>query len=247
LLHIVQSDSKTKQLTLISLFAVLYTVLRIVPTFPMIGVSGTFSASDVLAPLYGIILGPYVGGAGIIVGTFLAFTLGRPIVFLGLDFLPATVGAIALGLLSQRRFRPVAAVFIMLLILFLVNPLTLLFVPLNGAPLPFNWLHFVALIVLISPVSRRAVDWIMAPSPRRLVLGLSILCFIGTMMQHITGGLLFESIFGLVLNTISVDAWPGVWSTVFYVYPFERLFLTLLAAVTGSAIITTLRFSHPDM
>lgn len=243
MLHIAQSGPKTKRLALLSLFAVLYTVLRLVPTFPMVGVQGsTFSASDTLAPLYGILLGPYIGGGSIILGTFIAIVFGKPVTFLGLDFLPAAVGAVSLGLLVQRRFYPVIAIFLVLLGLFLANPLTLRFVSLpNGLPVPFNWLHIVAIAVLISPLSRRAVNWITTPSSKRLALGLAILCFIGTMMQHLTGGLLFESVLGLLLNTIKTNAWPTVWTTVFYVYPFERLIITIVATLIGSALITTLR------
>lgn len=245
MLRIAQSGPRTTKLALISLFAVLYTVLRLVPTFPMVGVLGAFSASDTLAPIYGILLGPYIGGGSIIIGTFLAIVFGKPATFLGLDFLPAAVAAISLGFLVQRRFRPVMAMFIVLLGLYLLHPFTLRFVTLpNGVPIPFNWLHLVALVVLVSPLSRRAVNWVTVASTKRLPLGLAVLCFIGTMMQHTTGGLLFESVLGSMLNTIKVNAWPGVWTTVFYVYPFERLIITVVAALIGSALITTLRSSN---
>ncbi len=245
MLRIAQSGPRTTKLALISLFAVLYTVLRLVPTFPMVGVLGTFSASDTLAPIYGVLLGPYVGGGSIIIGTFLAIAFGKPATFLGLDFLPATVAAVSLGFMVQRRFRPVIAIFIVLLGLFLVHPFTLRFVTLpNGVPVPFNWLHLVALVILVSPLSRRAVDWITSVSPKRLPLGLAVLSFIGTMMQHVTGGFLFESVLGLVLNTIKANAWPALWTTIFYAYPFERLIVTVVAALIGSALITTLRSSN---
>jgi hypothetical protein len=219
----------------------------------MMGVLGTFSASDTLAPIYGILLGPYIDAGSIVIGTFLAIAFGKSVTFLGLDFLPATVAAISLGFLIQRRFRQVIALFILLLGLFLANPLTLIFVTLpNGVPVPFNWLHLVTLAVLVSPLSRRAVDWVTAPSPKRLLLGFAVLCFIGTMMQHVTGGFLFESVLGLALDTIKVNAWPGLWMTIFYAYPFERLVFTVVSALIGPALITTLRpsnvilISHPD-
>ncbi len=235
-------ESKNRRLALLSLFAVIYTVLRLVPTFPMVGVTATFAASDVIAPLYGLILGPYIGGGSIILGTFLAAVFGRPMVFLGLDFLPATVGAVSLGFLVRRRFHNITAVFIVLLALFLINPLTLPLVGLpNGVLVPFNWLHFVTFVILVSPLSRRAVDWVVSPSHRYLAQGLAVLCFIGTMMQHLTGGLLFESVFGLLLGAIALEAWPGVWTAVFYLYPLERIVITIIATLVGSALITTLR------
>ena len=210
----------------------------------MIGVTATFSTSDIVAPLYGLILGPYIGGGSIILGTFLAIVFGRPMVFLGLDFLPATIGAVSLGFLVKRRFHDVTAVYVVLLTLFLLSPLTLRIVMLpNGVPAPFNWLHFAALAILVSPLSRRAVNWVASPSTRHLAQGLTVLCFVGTMAQHLAGGLLFQSVFGFLLDTIRPEAWPGVWTTVFYLYPVERISIVIFATLVGSALITTLRMA----
>jgi len=71
----------TNRLALISSFAAVYAVIRILPTFPMLGVSGsTFAAADIIAPLYGVILGPIIWPISVILGTFLGF-LGRPPTF----------------------------------------------------------------------------------------------------------------------------------------------------------------------
>ncbi len=234
-------QSSTRNLTLLSLFAVMYTVLRLIPMFPMIGFAATFSLSDVFSPLYGIILGPYVGGGSIVLGTFLAMMFGRPSVFLGVDFLPALVGAVSIGFIFRRGFRLVTAVYLVLIIVFLIHPLSLLFVKFSDVFIPFNWLHFVSLAILISPLSHRAVDWVSNHSHTYLALGLSILCFIGTMMQHLTGSLIFESIFGQILGIITPEAWPSVWTTAFFVYPIERISITIISALIGSALIATLR------
>ena len=110
--------SSNRGLALLSIFAVLYTVLRLIPTFPMIGATGTFSASDVVSPIYGILLGPYIGGGSIILGTFLSIIFGRPAIFLGFDFLPALVSAVTLGLLVKQKFRLVTIIFALLILLF---------------------------------------------------------------------------------------------------------------------------------
>lgn len=233
--------SNNRSLALISFFAVLYTVLRLIPTFPMIGATGTFSASDVVSPLYGLLLGPYIGGASIILGTFLSAVFGRPLIFLGLDFLPALVGAVALGLLVRRKFNQVTIFYAIIIMIFLANPLTLIFVDLPyGIIVPFNWLHFLAFIILISPLSRKAIDWITSASPKYLPQGLIILCFIGTMMQHLTGGLLFENVFGFFIGSIQAESWPSVWTTIFYLYPIERIMITIIATIVGSALFTAL-------
>jgi len=234
--------SKTRYLALLSIFAVLYTVLRIVPTFPLVGFAGTFSASDIIAPLYGLILGPIIGAGSIILGTFLAFAFGRPMIFLGLDFVPAMVSSVAVGLLVQKRIGYTALVHGFLILLFLIHPLTILTVEIpSGIQIPFNWIHFISFLVLISPLSQKAIGLVISKS-KYLTLGLFIICFIGTMMQHLTGAILFASILGLFTGTISIEAWPGIWNTAFYLYPLERIAIAILAAITGSALIAALGY-----
>lgn len=245
----VNARPKTKHIAAIAIFAVLYTVLRIVPTVPMIGAAGSFfSLSDVIAPLYGIILGPFIGGASVILGTFLAIALGRPITFLGLDFLPATVNAVAVGFLMRRRRSLVIGVFTLLLALALINPLTLIFVkvPFFGQELsvPFYWMHFVAFIALVSPLSKKAGNWVTTTSLTRLAPGIAVLVFIGTMMQHTTGNILFEVILGSYLGVIKPEAFPLNWSIIFYIYPIERTLLIVVATFIGTPLVRALTASR---
>ena len=189
----------TKTIAIISVFTALYAVLRIIPTVPMIGASGaSFSVSDVIAPIYGLILGPYLGGLSVIIGSFLAMFVRTP-VFLGLDFLPATVAAVSVGLLIKRKWIPVIGLNIVLLLVFLIHPNTSVFVnvPLSNItiPLPFAWLHIIALLILVSPLGRKATQWVRLQSPTKIAFGIGILFLVGTMMQHLMGNLLFETVF----------------------------------------------------
>src|SRR2546425_2015823 len=114
----------TQQLMLVSLFTAIYAVFRYFPTFPMIGLSGTsFRAGDFVAPVIAILLGPWLAIPCIIFGTIIDFAFAQP-VFLGLDFLPATVGALIAGLISRGRVGWAAAFYALFLSLFLVLPLS---------------------------------------------------------------------------------------------------------------------------
>ncbi len=238
----------TKTIATIAIFSALYSVLRILPTVPMVGVSGaSFSVSDVLAPLYGILLGPYVGGATVILGTFLGMALGKPVVFLGLDFLPAFVNVVALGLLLRRKFLPVLILNLALLVAFLANPLTSIFISVGGISIPFAWMHIVAFIVLLSPLSRKAVQWVESLKPTMLAAGIAILAFIGTMMQHLMGNILYEVIlnqfyvfFGQI-PVVATTAYPGAWAFLLFVYPWERLMLIVLAVIVGVPVVRVLK------
>jgi uncharacterized membrane protein len=242
-------NRKTKIIASIAIFASLYTVLRMMQTIPMIGVQGgSFSPSDVLAPLYGIILGSYVGGASVILGTFLAMALGRPVSFMFLDFLPALVNTVALGFLVRRKWTPAIVLNAALLAVFLLNPLTSIFVnvPLGNITIsfPFAWMHIAAFVVLLSPLGRKAGQWVEMANSARITAGIAILAFIGTMMQHLMGGILTEVVRGQILGLIPLASFSTViWPTVFFVYPWERLVLILLAVVVGTPLARALKDS----
>ncbi len=235
-----KSSNRTKIIAFLIVFSALYAVLRPVPLGPMIGLSANFSVSDFLAPLYGIILGPYVGGLSIVIGTFLGMVMGKAPVFLGLDFLPALVNTVAIGFLVKRKWAPVVVLNVALLFVFILNPLTSLFI----GPFPFVWLHIVALLVLISPFGRNAGQWVETLRPKFLTAGLAILAFVGTMMQHLTGNILTEVVFGQVLGSITPDTFSTfIWPGAFLLYPWERVTLVLLSVVVGVPLVRTLKKS----
>jgi len=228
----------------IAVFSALYSVLRILPTVPMIGAAGaSFSLSDVLAPLYGILLGPYVGSAAVIIGTFLGMLMGKPVVFLFLDFLPAFINVVALGFLIKRKWLPVIILNAALVLVFSLYPLTSLLINVGGVSVPFVWLHITAFIVLLSPLGRRAGQWVESLKPTRLAAGIAILAFIGTMMQHLMGNILFETILAQPIGYIPITAYPGIWTTIFFVYPLERLALVILATIVGTPLVRVLKKS----
>jgi uncharacterized membrane protein len=244
MVNITKNVQKTKIIAIIAIFTALYSVLRIIPPVPMIGSSGaSFSLSDIVAPLYGLILGPYIGGLSVIIGSFIAF-FGKPPFFLGLDFLPATVAAVSVGLLIKRKWILVIALNFVLLVAFLLHPNTSVFVnvPLSDItiPLPFAWLHIVALLALISPLGRKAVEWISTPTGTKAATALAILFFIGTMMQHLMGNLLYETII-LPVSGTPVEGYPDLWTSIFFVYPIERVALVVFGTIVGTPLLRILK------
>lgn len=239
-----KTPNRTKLIAIIAIFSALYTVLRLLQTIPMIGVEGgRFSLSDMIAPIYGVILGPYVGGASVIFGSFLAIALGRPVSFMFLDFLPAFINCVALGFLVKRKWLPVVALNALLLVIFMVNPLTTIFINVGGVAIPFAWLHIVAFAILISPLGYKAGNWVESLKPIRLTVGLGILAFVGTMMQHLTGNILTEVVRGQIMGVMTPAAFDLMWNAVFFVYPFERLVLIILAVVVGVPLVRVLKKS----
>jgi hypothetical protein len=223
-------------------FAVVYGILRLMPIFMVIGGSGrVFSTTEFLAPLLGILLGPYVGAVSAVVGTFLGIMLTGRMNFFGLDFLPNMINPLVLGLLMRRRSALSIAIYSALLVLFFVHPSTLHFVsiPLLGMAitLPFVWLHIIVWILLVSPLATKSVEWIQGNSERKRLSAACLLSLIGTTAQQLTGTLLFASM-AVPLMGMTPVALDAVWSTVFYAYPIERLVIILPAAtvITAAAV-----------
>jgi len=233
----------TKQVALIAIFSALYAVLRVIPLGPMVGFTGSFAVSDALAPIIGIILGPFTGGLSIIIGTFTAMALGKASVFMGLDFLPALINAVAVGFLIRQKRIPVIALFAVILTIFLVSPYTLLMVQVGSIAIPFMWLHIVALLVLISPLCSKAIINIRKTNVAYLAISIAVLAFIGTMLQHLTGNLLFQLMFGQPVGGYTVAIFAGYWNLIFFAYPVERVVMVIIATLIGLPLIKLLKKS----
>lgn len=239
-----RTSQRTKQIAMLIVFTALYVVLRNIPYTVLIGGAGGFLyLSDFLVAIYGITLGPYFGGLSILMGNFAAIGLGHHITFFGLDFLPDFMAVVSIGFLFRRKWLPVVLLNAVLLVIFVVNPLTSVFV----FSVPFLWLHLVAFIVLVSPLSRIAGKWIKAIDTKKIALSLAIFALIGAMVQHLTGGILYEvelnQFFVAIgqLPVIPTASYPGIWTTVFFAYPIERLFLIISAVLVGTPIIWALK------
>ncbi len=240
---------RTKQIALLIVFTALYVVLRNIPYSVLIGgAGGLLYLSDFLVAVYGIILGPYIGGLSVLIGNFAAIGMGHHVAFFGLDFLPDFVAVVSIGLLYRRKWLSVVALNAVLLIAFAFWPLTSFFVTIPGTSIviPFAWLHIAAFAVLLSPLGRLAPRWVESAKPKFIAAGLAIMALIGAMMQHLTGNILFQIVFGQLGNPpiIPKIAWPAEWAAVALAYPFERTLLIICAVLVGTPLILTLTRNH---
>lgn len=224
-------------------FAALYGVLRLVPIFAWIGGQGRFfPAADFVVCLYGILLGPYVGSASVVAGTFVGIAFTGRTTFFGLDFLPAMMNTLTLGFLIRKRWIVSVSLFTAMLVLFLLHPYApnLLPVPHTGMVFPFLWLHLLAYAVLLSPLNGKAVAWVTGPSTARMIPAVLVLSVIGTMAQHLAGNLLFASMASTVMG-LTPSALSLSWGAIFVVYPIERSVIVGVTTIVGAAVIKALR------
>jgi len=235
--------ARTRALMFIASFAALYGILRLVPIFAWIAGQGrVFTATEFVVSLYGIFLGPYVGSASAIAGTFLGIAFTGRTTFFGLDFIPAAMNTLTLGFLMKRRRVVSVSLFTGMLVLFVFHPYTpkVISIPNSGIAFPFIWLHLLAFALLISPLSGRAVAWVTGPSTAPMIPALLILSLIGTMAQHLAGNLLFASMATTVMG-ITPNALGFSWQGIFLVYPIERGVIVGVTTIVGAAVIKALR------
>ncbi len=222
-----------------SLFMALFIVLRAVPTFPIIGVpGGSFPVSDVILPLYGVLLEPVHGATVILLGTILGFLI-KPPRFLYLDFLPPLVNTLTVSLLWRRKTWLALLIYVSVLAVFMTGPFSLILIHLDlpglEADLPFHWLHLTA--IPVSLILIRLGNFKHKADP--IALKFSGCALLGTMGQHSMGSALFGYVFGLT-GMINREGFEKIWYTVFWIYPIERMLLVLVSTLVGVPAIRVL-------
>jgi hypothetical protein len=219
-------------------FSAIYAVLRTIPTFEMIGVSARFSGGDFLLTSIALVCGFWSSILSVVIGTTLAYAL-RPPIFYGLDFLPGMLNVAIASLIIAGRSKIALGVYVATLVAFMLSPYSLLF---GYGPVPYSWLHILALIALLPPISSR-IRALIEVGGLRQIAGVGLLSFIGTMGQHLAGGLLYELTVGFVggiapLNFISF------WRLIFWVYPIERGIIIVISTVLALGVFRSVRMLH---
>lgn len=217
-----------RDVALTSIFAALYVALGYIPLFYIFGSYGQYmTAALIFAPITGIVLGPVGGGLATAIGGIIGMMLTGNMPMGIFSFLPGTFGALCVGLTYRGRWYASAVIFAFFIVAFAALPSI-------GAAKYYVWLHAFALLLLVSPASTLAVEYTKSLDPQKLVFGVSILAFIGVLVDHIVGSFLYQLLYPLP---------ESVWATFAFVYPLERLLVTIVAAIIGVGIIKGVKAS----
>ncbi len=217
-----------------SVFAALYAVLGLIPISRLVGIGAFITFREMVSPLAGMILGPVTGGLSIVLGVFIDFGLGRPPTFLGLDFLIDLAAAVTAGLAFTGR-RKLALLFpSAVLAVLLLGPSSPLLVSFGG--IPFVWMHVVSLVSLGLALYLEQGGRIRRPS----VWFVGATMFASTMCGHAMGGILTEYVYlssGVLFGYANAG---GYWTAIFFLYPAERLFLTIVGTAVALPVLRAL-------
>jgi hypothetical protein len=241
----------TRMITLTASMTALYVIPRTLILDRLIGAPGNLTFSGIITPVLGVFLAPSYGILAVFLGTMIAaFIPGSAgtLKFGGLDFLGGALNVALISFLVRGRRTEATFMYVATMGLFVINPNTEIFVGgkfpdlpipfswlslLPSPPIPFLWLHLVALAVLVSPLTRNLRDSFSFGARRNLAQAVFVVAFIGAMLEHVAGGILYASLFGKVAQT----AWPFI----FLLYPFERAVLVLGAVMVCTPLLLASR------
>jgi len=244
----------TRHIALVTIFAALYYVLSIIsPYVPAIGLPELkVKLEALIASIFGIILGPYLGAFAAFLGAFVSWVLPPSSLSpFGAPFLLSPpINALVVGLVYYRRWRWAFAFFGALILAFLFlppsQPLTgysqifdpfspenAYTIPIYYVPIAVLWDKVIALI-LVLPTMKLAKRF---SSPKGLPVLFFLLTFIGNQADNMWGcvafamPIVYESIFSLPLEAVRFY---------FLVSPFVYPAIRLIQAVVATAIVIPL-------
>jgi len=226
---------RTRFVAAAAIFSVIYAILGLFPVSAYIGVSSFLTFREVVSPLSGMLFGPVVGGFSMVLGNFVDFALGKPVVYDFLDFVPDLASAVMAGLVFTGRRKLAIAFPVLLVAWYSVDPLSLALVN-AGYPIPFLWMHLVSVATLAAAFILEARGRLHRLSPAYVAATV----FASTMTGHVAGSIMFENVVVRINGAISPSNMAALWQAVFYAYPLERALFTLLGTLLSVPVLRAL-------
>jgi hypothetical protein len=219
-----------------AVFAVVYAILGLFPVSAYVGVSSFLTFREILSPLAGMIFGPLTGGFSMIIGNFVDFAFGKPVVFDFLDFVPDLVSAVMAGLVFTGRRKVALALPLVLTLWYSLDPLSVNLVQVGPVEVPFYWMHLLSVLIL-------GVAFLFERGGRlgRLNPGyVAATVFVSTMTGHIAGSIMYENVLVRINNFMSAQTMATNLEAIFYVYPTERALFTVIGAAIAVPVLRAL-------
>ena len=232
----------TRHTALIAVFAALYYVLSIIsPYVPAIGIPQIkIQLEALIASVFGLVLGPYLGFLAALMGAFVAWVLPPgSMSSYGMPFLLSPpLNALVVGLIYYRKWKQAFVVLGVLIVAFLFLP--------PSQPLTEFWYVGVAVIwdkvialLLIIPSVKFAKHF---SSSKSFSILYFLLAFIGNQADNTWGSDIFAV--PIVYNGIfamDIAAVRGAFIISPFIYPAIRLIQAVFAAIIAVPLLPALR------
>jgi hypothetical protein len=235
---VVSKKLRAIEVALIACFTALYVVLAFSPMFQVIGFFGkTITAASVIAPVIGIILGPYLGVLSTLLGGIASLSFSP--FFFPPSLVAGVVTAVCAGLLYKGKR-------IFCILIYLILLLCFGFYPTIG---PFwiypamTWFQVIGFLVLISPLQSMAIKNITSHNPAKFLSCFFVVCLTSTLAGQIAGSLAFELSSSTVIAP-DLNAWRFTWQVLTFQYPLERVTMAIIGALVGAPLLRVLRSAN---
>ncbi|MBS7611330.1 ECF transporter S component [Candidatus Bathyarchaeota archaeon] len=227
----------TKNVALTAVFAALYYVLSLItPFIPAVAIPEIkISLEALIASIYGLILGPYLGALAAFVGALVSWSLPPESMSpYGMPFLLSPpLNALLTGLIFYRRWRIGFSIYALLIIAFLFTPPVQPIHENFYVAVAVLWDKLIALLLILPCVkfAKRLSNL------KSLPFFYFLLAFIGNQVDNMWGCLAFATplvyggIFGLPVETVRF---------LFIVSPLVYPAIRILQAIIASVIATPL-------
>lgn len=246
-----------KKVSFVAVFAALsVTVIILLPGIPLIGLPGARITLDAaIAPVYGLIIGPYLGSAAALIGGLIvAGYRGWPVFAILTSFAPA-ISALVAGMLSKKEIKIMGHnisgwKFAALIVFILTASWYLTWV---GQIAPFYpVIHWAGLIIIL--IFRRKISVMYeSEDKKKLSCAIFLSSYCGLISDHMLGNIIFILGLGWFIPLGAVESMlgsmnlPGIPELFLFMLPIstiERLLMTVVATVFGTGLITVLRSSR---
>jgi uncharacterized membrane protein len=231
----------SKQIALIAVFAALFYILSLIAPIripaPAIGGVLEISFAALIASIFGLVLGPYLGAASALLGSSVTWALTGMSPY-GLPFILAPMfNALITGLIFYKKWKWGLIAFAIMAILFLFTP--------PVTPLTDNW--FIALAVLFDKIITIGLILPVALFGKKMSVAhgaafFLLLGFIGNQADNMWGSLAFavptvyNGIFGFDITIVQ-----GSFIAAPFIYPTIRLIEAIIVMIIAVPLMQALK------
>jgi uncharacterized membrane protein len=240
----------TQQIALTAIFAALYYVLSliIIPQIPTTAGPITISLNALIASVFGLVLGPYLGGLAALLGTTVTWGLTGMSPF-GLPFLLSPMfNAMIVGFVFYRKWKYAFTTFAIMIVAFLFTPAVS---PITGSSTLVglnmtvgNW--YLALSVLFDKIIALLLILPLAFFGKKMAVGYGaafffILAFVGNQADNMWGSFIFsfpavyQGIFSMPLEAVHISFVSSP-----FLYPAVRLLQAGIATIIAVPLMKSL-------
>lgn len=228
-----QRKPEPRQLAMTVSFTALYVVFGAIKISPIIGLPGqAITAAAILAPIMGILFGPYISTLSTVLGGIIGFSLGY---FSPPSLASGAIAAMCGGMTSKGKRSASIVIYLFLLLLLAFFP--------NIGPAwlypPYSWFQTISLIILISPLQAAAIRNLDSKSNSKLIYAFFITSLTSTLAGQMAGSVTFE-----VLTSTDIVNATFTWVTTAFLYPIERVIIAVASALIGTALFKVLKATN---